>query len=488
MSTQRTTPPGRATLLPALLTLLLGSVPAATSSAEPVVIRPYSELNVADAEFLDTLAQRTFRFFWETTPENGLVLDRYPSNSPSSIAAIGFGLTAYGVGVERDWVSREAGARRVLATLKTLAGASQSDAPHAAGYQGFFYHFLELDSASRWRECELSSIDTALLMAGVLFCQEFFDRDTDQESEIRRLADHLYRRVQWDWIQPRAPLIAMSWRPEKGFGGADYKGYNEAMLLYVLALGSPTHPVDASAWSAFTETYIWDAFYGPEHVNFSPLFGHQYSHAWIDFRGIQDDYMRSRKSDYFENSRRATYSQRSYAIANPRKWVGYGEDLWGLTACDGPANGVFTFAGQERRFDTYSARGASAEYIRDDGAIAPTAAGGSIAFAPEICVPALQAMRSRYGDDLFGRYGFLDSFNPSFTFADAPIKRGKIVPGKGWINGDYLGIDQGPIVLMIENYRSGLVWRVMRRNEHIRRGLGRAGFEGGWLDAASNSP
>jgi hypothetical protein len=274
----------------------------------------------------------------------------------------------------------------------------------------------------------------------------------------------------------------MSWRPQEGFGRSEYRGYNEAMLLYVLALGSPTHAIAPEAWVTYTSTYHWADFYGQQHVNFDPLFGHQYSHVWIDFRGIQDAFMRDKGIDYFENSRRATYSQRAYAIDNPLGWRDYGENIWGLTACDGPTNQRLEFAGQERQFHTYSARGVSARRINDDGTISPTAAGGSIPFAPEICLPALQEMQRRYGEHLFQKYGFLDAFNPSFTFTDVKLNHGQVVEDQGWFDSDYLGIDQGPILLMSENYRSELVWNLMKNNAAVIRGLERAGFTGGWLD------
>jgi hypothetical protein len=255
------------------------------------------------------------------------------------------------------------------------------------------------------------------------------------------------------------------------------------MILYVLALGSPTHPVDEAAWERWTRTYAWGTFHGQEHVGFGPLFGHQYSHVWIDFRGIQDDYMRRRGIDYFENSRRATLAQRAYAIANPGRFEGYGPNIWGLTASDGPANVERSVGGRLREFWTYSARGASFTEVRDDGTIAPTAAAASLPFAPEVVVPALAEMCRRYGDALFTRYGFLGAFNASFPGGGA-LRHGRMVPGLGWVDDDALGIDQGPVVAMIENHRSGLVWRTMRRNPHVRRGLRRAGFTGGWLDEA----
>jgi hypothetical protein len=203
----------------------------------------------------------------------------------------------------------------------------------------------------------------------------------------------------------------------------------------------------------------------------------------VDFRGIRDDWNREHDLDYFENSRRATYSHRNYAIANPGKWTGYGANVWGLTASNGPGDVV----DGDRTFKGYSARGAGLDYVEDDGTLAPTAAGGSIAFAPEIVVPALETMKQRYGEFIYNRYGFVDAFNPSFH-AETPLRTGRLVPSLGWVDTVQLGIDQGPIVLMIENWRSGLVWKVMRRNPYIRKGLERAGFTGGWLDEAPRKP
>lgn len=440
------------------------------------------DTTLTDEAFLDDLQRRTFDFFWETTnPSNGMVPDRWPSAPFASIAAIGFGLTAYPVGVERGWVTREKAAERTLATLRFLWGAPQGSEPTGrAGHWGFFYHFLSMDSGLRHETNELSTIDTGLLMMGVLFAQEYFEAETAAEAEIRALADSLYRRVEWDRFLVRPPLIAMAWWPERGFGDWDYRGYDEAMLLYVLALGSPTHPVPAEAWSAFTSTYQWATFQGQEHVNFAPLFGHQYSHVWIDFRGIQDAYMRGRGIDYFENSRRATLAQRSYAIANPGGWHGYGENIWGLTASDGPGGFTANVDGRDRQFHGYWARGAASGDIRDDGTIAPTAAGGSVPFAPEVAIPALRQMHRTLGTWLYGEYGFRDAFNLTLAGASS-TPRGRVVPGIGWFNDDYIGIDQGPILLMIENHRTGMIWNLMRNNEYVVRGLCRAGFTGGWL-------
>jgi hypothetical protein len=425
------------------------------------------------AAFLDTLEERTFHYFWDlTNQQNGLTPDRSPTPSFSSIAAVGFGLTAYPIGVERGYITRAQAAQRTLVTLRFFWTATQdSAASGVTGYHGFFYHFLDMSTGARFQQVELSTIDTALLLAGVLFCQSYFDGSDTVETEIRRLADSIYARADWRWISPRAPLVSMGWTPQSGFHTYDWRGYDEAMILYILALGSPTHAIDSTAWGAWAATYQWGTFQGQTDLGFGPLFGHEYSHVWIDFRGIQDAFMRGHGIDYFENSRRAAYAQRSYAIANPGAWRGYSAQTWGLTASDGPGDVTLTIGGRTRRFYSYAGRGASFTGTLDDGTIAPTAAGGAIPFAPEIAIPALWAMRQTYSSSVFSTYGFLDAFNPTFTPAGAA----------GWFDTDYLGIDQGPIIAMIDNYRTGLVWRLMRGNPHIVRGLCRAGFTGGWL-------
>jgi hypothetical protein len=428
------------------------------------------------------LQERTFRYFWDTTdPETGLAPDRWPTPSFASIAAVGFALTAYPIGVNNGWITRDQARTRTLATLRFFATAPQGDGQSdASGYKGFFYHFLGVTKGRRFARAELSTIDTALLLGGVLFAQSWFDADDPQEAEIRSLADQLYAAVDWTWITPRPPFVSMGWHPESGFIPSDWNIYNEGLLLYVLALGSPSHPLPPETWTAWTARFDaqWSDKWGEPHLHFAPLFIHQYSHCWIDFRGIRDPYMAAKGIDYFENSRRAVRAQRNYAIANPGGWAGYGADVWGLTACDGPGDFQQRIGGRTREFFSYSARGPD---DRDDGTLAPTAAAASIAFEPELAGRAVATMHARYGRGIYGRYGFLDSFNPTLTRAEKPLKHGKIVPGIGWVDGDHLGIDQGPILLMIENLRSGLVWEVMRRNPHIRRGLQRAGFKGGWL-------
>jgi hypothetical protein len=474
-----------------LLVITLTVSTACLRKPEPAItmlVTPPSSERVGHAvpPLIDDLEHRTFDYFWELgNPTNGLVPDRWPSPSASSIAAVGFGLTTYGVGVERGWISREQAVDRTLATLRFFARAPQgTNTAGASGYKGFFYHFIEMDNGTRSGTNEVSTVDTTLLLGGVLFAQTYYDHDDRKEAEIRKLAEKIYGRVEWPWAQERKPAIAMGWTPEHGIHTYDWKGYNEAILVYIEALGSTTHPVDKNAYDAWTSTYdhTWGTFEGQEHLSFPPLFGHQYSAIWIDFRGIQDDYMRRHGIDYFENSRRAVLSQQAYALDNPQQWEGYGKNVWGLSASDGPIDATIQYKGHARLFQTYAARGAGIEYVLDDGTLAPTAAAGSIAFAPEIVIPAIQEMQRRYGKEIYGEYGFFDAFNPSFTFKDAKLHHGRLVDGMGWVDTDYLGIDQGPIVLMIENYRSDFVWSVMRRNPHIRRGLERAGFSGGWLE------
>jgi predicted esterase len=460
--------------------LFLASVSGIFSQTRADVPVPFST---------DELQRRTFLYFWETADTVlAQVPDRYPTLTFSSIAATGFGLSSYIVGAERGWITRAQAAERVLKTLTALKNLPQGPAMEGvSGYKGFFYHFLDLKNARRFGDVELSTIDSGLLLAGILSCQTWFDGNSTTEKAIRDAADFLYRRVEWDWMLNANNRLSMGWRPERGFIPSEWYGYNEAMILYILALGSPTHSIPERSWTEWTRPYYWDEYQGQSHVNFFPLFGHQYSHVWIDFKGIQDPYMKSRGIDYFENSRRATLANRAYCLENPKKFKGYGPNVWGLTACDGPMD--WAYRNDPRKtcaeiwndeYRGYSARGAASDVQFDDGTLAPTAAGGSVPFAPEVCLPALQAMWETYYDSLVGRYGFKDCFNPSFTAC------GRLP--KGWFDVDYLGIDQGPILLMLENHRSGLLWNIMKRNPYIVRGLQRAGFEGGWLSQSTVKP
>ncbi|MBV8145628.1 MAG: Tat pathway signal protein [Gammaproteobacteria bacterium] len=467
------------------------TAPPATAPGPIATAEPSGALREPQAvlfdPFLSELEERTFRYFWDTAnPANGLIPDRYPTPSFASIAAVGFGLTAYPIGVERHYITRAEARDRVLATLRFFM--------RAPNQHGFFYHFLDMKSGARANDSEVSTVDTALLLAGMLFCQSYFDTQHPREVQIRKLVDEIYRRVDWTWAQPRPPVVALAWTPESGFSGIDWQGYNEAMLVYLLALGSPTHAISPQAWDTWTSTYDkhWGTLYDQTYLSFGPLFGHQYTHVWVDFRGIRDAYMRAHGLDYFENSRRATYTQRRYAIANPKHWQAYGKNVWGISASDGPG-GTERYEGQDASFMRYAARGVGIGRIVDDGTIAPTAAISSLPFAPEIVLPATLEMYHRYGSSIYSVYGFLDAFNASFNskpdaagqshthVPDSTVQRPDKNGNPGWVDQDYIGIDEGPILAMIENYRSDLVWRVMRNDPYLRTGLERAGFSGGWL-------
>ena len=469
----------------------------------PETAAPVQPVDMTQAAFVEDLSRRTFDYFWQTTDvERCLAPDRWPSNPFSSIAATGYAITAYAVGAERGYVTREQAAERTLNCVQFYWNAPQGPAASGtAGHKGFFYHFLQNDDGTRHGNTELSTVDSSLLLGGILFAQAYYDRGNATETQIRDLAEKIYRRVDWTFVQrenssiPSAnggsgKAIAMGWYPERGqggdFGTHDWVGYNEGMLVYILAAGSPTHPVGKEAWDTGWAVNLekdWGRYYGYEHLQFEPMFGHQYSHVWVDFRGIQDEFMRGKGIDYFENSRRATLSQRAYGADNPNRWNGYSADIWGWTASDGPGGFKRNVNGIERQFMGYSARGVSSARVVDDGTIVPTAAGGSIPFAPEVTIPTLMSMKATYGDRLYTRYGFKDSFNPSFTFTDLESSSGTVHPGVGWVARDHLGIDQGPILAMLENHRSDLVWKTMRKSPHIRTGLKRLGFTGGWLDA-----
>lgn len=473
--------------------------PPATGSTPPAATAPLTE-----AAFSEELSERTFRYFWDTTDTRRcLAPDRWPSNPFSSIAATGFALTAYGIGAERGYVTRADAAARTRDCLRFYWNAPQGpEAAGTAGHKGFFYHFLKNEDGTRYKTNELSTVDTSLFLGGALFAQSYYDRNDPVEAEIRDLAEKIYARVDWTFVQRTntgtqaknledSHGITMGWKPEAGFETHDWVGYNEGMLVYILALGSPTHPVGKDAWDkgwAVDLEKDWGRYYGQEHLQFEPMFGHQYSHVWVDFRGIRDEFMRGKGIDYFENSRRATLAQRGYGADNPNKWKGYSADIWGWTASDGPgySQDKYSVNGIPRGFNGYMARGASAIRVVDDGTVIPTAAGGSIPFAPEVTIPALMAMRAQHGERIYTRYGFKDAFNPSFTFTDAGSTSGTVDPVHGWVSRDYIGIDQGPILAMMENHRSGLIWKVMRKNPHIIRGLKRSGFTGGWIDQAEN--
>src|SRR6188472_452194 len=409
-------------------------------------------------------------YLHETNPDNGLVRDKTDAAAPCSIAAVGLALATIPVIVERGVVIRKFAAKIARRRLRSILELPQGPEPDAAGYKGFFYHFLNIDTGRRVWQCELSTLDSAFLFAGVLTCASYFDQDTDDEAEVRLLADALYRRADWNWARNGSATLTHGWKPETDFLPHCYEGYDEGLLLYILGLGSPTHPLPPESYAAYCATYQWKEIYGRELLHSGPLFTHQLSHLWIDFRGLRDAFMRERGSDYFENSRQATFVQQEYAVRNPMQWVGYGEHCWGFTACDGPGWMKRVVDGVEREFFGYYARGAP--FGPDDGTVAPWVVVASLPFAPEIVIPTMQRF-ARMDLGMTAKYGFRPSFNQSFEMPDSPTG--------WWVTPYHFGIDQGPVVLMIENYRTGLLWDIMRRCPAIVAGLRRAGFTGGWL-------
>lgn len=421
---------------------------------------------------MEKLQRESFAYFlYETNPVNGLVLDKTATSWPASIAATGLALAAYPIGVERGYLSRAAAIERTLATLRFFWNSPQGPEPDATGYKGFYYHFLDMQTGRRAWRCELSTIDTTFLLAGALTAGLYFDRDTPDEREIRSLADGLYRRVDWRWAQNGGATVTHGWKPESGFLAYRWEGYDEALLLYILGLGSPTHPLPESTYAAWAATYRWERSYGYDYLYAGPLFTHQLSHVWVDFRGIQDAFMRAKGSDYFENSRRATYVQREYAIDNPLRFAHYGEHCWGLTASEGPGPATLDIAGIERQFFDYVARGVP--YGPDDGTLAPWVVAASLPFAPEIVLPVLDYCIHDLRLTESNRYGFKASFNPTYPAASGDPH--------GWVSPWHFGLNEGPTVLMVENFRTGFLWRLMRESPYIRDGLRRAGFRGGWL-------
>lgn len=378
-----------------------------------------------DAPFLEDLEHRAFLFFVEQADaQTGLVRDRARTDGKvetahdrdaSSIASNGFGLTALCIGVEHGWIERADARKRVLTTLRFFADKAPSE-------HGWFYHFMTPDGQRKWKS-ELSSIDTALLLAGILTTRQYFAQD----PEIPALADRIYRRVDFQWMLNGDPhLLAMGWHPESGFINSGWDHYCELMILYMLAIASPTHPIPAESWYAWSrppityETYHY--IYGDR-----PLFVHQYAHAWIDFRGRHET--REPHIDWFQNSVTATLAQRAYCQKLSSKFPKYSENVWGITASDS-ARG-------------YVAWGGPPDDPRVDGTVVPCAPGGSLMFAPKETLAALQTMKRLYGDRIWGHYGFTDAFNPN----------------TGWVNGDVIGIDVGITLLSAENLATGKVWK-----------------------------
>jgi hypothetical protein len=421
----------------------------------------------SDEELVERLQRGAFEYISRyTNPTNGLVADTSRAGSPCSIGVVGFALSCYIVAAERGWLARSAAAKQVLATLRFFWNSTQGTASDVTGYKGFYYHFLDMHTGRRVWNCELSLIDTSLLLAGVLTVGQYFDRH-EEEVEIRAIADALYRRVDWNWAQNDSAALSQGWHPEFGFMHYGWEGYNEALILYILGLGSTTQPLSSSSFATWTLTYQWERLLGQDVLYSGPLFTHLFSHAWIDFRGIRDAFMREKRSDYFENTRRIVALQREYCERNPRQAVGYCRDIWGLSAGDGPtADGVRQFAKDHSHFG-YMARGAP--FGPDDGTLCPWAMLATLPFTPIAALSGTRRLLATF-PQVCNEDRFSSGFNPTLN-SDA----------KGWLSEGWYGLDQGLLVITIENARSGLIWSLLRDSPEVCRGLKRAGFKGGWL-------
>jgi len=438
------------------------------ASRDPASSLPIINPQGTDKEMLDTLLAQTFLFFrHEVDPATGLTADKTEPGSASSIAAVGLSLSAHVAAVERDLISKKEAIDRTLRVLRFLHSAPQGPESDATGYKGFYYHFLGMHTGRRACNCELSTVDTAILMAGILTAAAYFTSDTQDENEIRTLADALYRRVDWQWALNGQATLCHGWKPESGFLPFCWDNeYSEAHILYMLALGSPTFPIDPKGYTQWISTFKNQSVYGFDHLYAGPLFIHQMSHLWLDFRGIHDSFNRKTGFDYFENSRRATFVQRQYAIENPHKFDHYGPNNWGITASDGPGPAVREANGRQRVFYDYIARGAP--FGPDDGTISPWAVIASLPFAPEIVMPTARHAIERLNLKQH-KYGLDASFNT--TFPEWTKNH------RAWISPWIFGLNQGPIILMIENFQTGLIWNLIRQCPYIAKGLERAGFQ-----------
>jgi hypothetical protein len=384
---------------------------------------------------LEDLAKSGFLYFWEAAdPNTGLVKDRALADGQpdarriGSIAATGFGLTALCIGAERGYLEKRRIEQRVLATLEYLW-------EHLPHHEGFYFHFVSVATGAREWKCELSSIDTGLLICGVLMCGQYWP-----DSRIRALAKKIYERVDWRWMLDGSECLSHGWKPESGFLKNRWDAYCEHMLLYLLAIGSPSHPIPAQSWDAWRRPVF--EYEGLRFITANaPLFIHQYSHAWFDFAGRRDRY-----TDYFENSVLATKAHKLFCLNLKPRFPEFSDDLWGITASDS-AKG-------------YRAWGGPPEHGKLAGTIVPCAAAGSIPFLPKDTLHTLTQMRERFGGKVWKRYGFIDAFNPHTN----------------WFNPDVIGIDVGISMLMAENYRSGFVWKTFMRNPDLRRAMRKAGF------------
>jgi hypothetical protein len=432
-----------------------------------------------DLEILQRLQRETFDYFIdEKNCNNGLIADKTEVGCPSSIAVIGLSINVYIIGVERGYISREEARRRILQTLRFLHSSQQGPEPDATGYRGFYYHFLNIQTGKRMWECELSTIDTAILIAGILTARHYFTLNNEEEEELRLLGDMLYERVDWDWARNGGATLTHGWTPETGFYNHRWNnGYSEAHILYILALGSPTHPISEAGYQEWLSSFEWKKVYDIGYIYAGPLFIHQMSQLWLDFRGIYDSSNTKHGIDYFENSCKAVRVHYQYALKNPMGFGRYGKYVWGLTASDGPGPASYTVKGVQRTFYDYIARGAPDG--PDDGTISPWVCVTSLPFAPDL---VLRAVRFVMGMIflLFGKNkGFQASFNATFP------KRGN--NPFGWLSPWQFGLNNGPVVIMIENYQSGHTWKIFKECPHIITGLRKAGFKGGWLEEVNDS-
>lgn len=434
---------------------------------------PVTDPQGTDEDMLDKLQRETFDYFLnEVNPVTGLVADKTEPGFPSSIAVTGMAVTAYIVGVEKKFLSRKNAIERILKIFRFFYDSQQGKEANATGYKGFYYHFLKMNNGEREWNCELSTIDTSLFIAGALCAATYFKKANRKETEIRDLANKLYRRVDWQWALNNGDTICHGWKPRSGF--LPYRwddNYSEAMIMYVLALGSPTFPIKPEGYKKWTSTFKVTKVYDISYLYAGPLFIHQFSHMWIDFRGIHDAFNKNAGFDYFENSRRATHVHRQYAIENKLQFAHYGKCCWGLTASDGPGKKIVKIGGKQRVFYNYIARGAP--YGPDDGTVSPWAVVASLPFAPKIVIETIRHAIEKLNLKPHRLCGFDASFNPTFP--------GKIANPHGWVSPWRFGLNQGPIVIMIENHNTELIWNIMKQCSYVFKGLQMAGFSDGWL-------
>jgi hypothetical protein len=422
---------------------------------------------------LDKLQFQTFSYFWnEANPEKGLVAESSAPDCPASTAVTGLALTGYPVAVERGFISRNEAVVRTLSTLRFFNNSRHGQEPEATGFRGFYYQLLDIQKGRRAKMSELSVFDTSVLIAGALAASAYFDNDSASEYEIRELAESLYRRVDWNWALAGGKTLRKGWKPETGFSKAGWKGYDEALIVYLLALGSPSFPIPEECYEEWTSSFRTIDVYGFEYLYAGPLFIHQIPHIWLDMRNIQDSFMNSKGYDYFQNSTRATFVHRQYAIDNPLRFEGYGKKGWGLTRCEGPGPCNVLANGEIKPALGYEDRGVP--FGPDDGTISPWASVCSLPFASGIVLPLIEEYLKMTSFSSGNAYGFKSAFNPSIPH--------KIHNPSGWKSPWNTGIIQGPALPLIENYRSGFLWNLMKDSQYIISGLKRAGFRGGWLN------